>query len=448
MSSRVETFARSDRERRREGWPLVAEDDASGRGAESSAAPPRHDPFEALRFRDFRLLAIGKFVAVVGEQMLGIAIGWELYERTGSAFALGLVGFVQVLPLFLFALPAGHVADQLPRKAIIASAQMLLAAAAFGLAVLSTTVGPLPLVYLCLFAIGVARAFRDPAVSSLMPHTVTPDAFPNAATWSSGAWQLAVIFGPALGGLVIAITHRPAVVYALDAITGAVYLFLVLGIRSRVPKSERETFSFRSFLAGGAFIWRTKVILAAITLDMFAVLLGGATALLPIFAKDILEVGPTGLGWLRAAPSIGAVLVALTIAHRPPFERAGRTLLWAVAGFGAATIVFGLSRSFLLSLAMLAILGGLDQISVIIRGTLLLVQTPDALRGRVAAVHNIFLGASNELGEFESGVAAALFGPVVAVVAGGIGTVLVVTLIATSWPEVRRLGRLTAPAET
>jgi MFS family permease len=411
------------------------------------AAPEKHDPFAALRFRDFRLLAIGKFIAVVGEQMLGVAIGWEIYERTGSAFALGMVGFVQVLPVFLLAMPAGHIADQFRRKAIIAGAQAVLAVSALGLAALSWVAGPLPLVYLCLFGIGTARAFRDPAVSSLLPHTVTPAAFPNAATWSSSAWQLAVIFGPALGGFLIAWTHHPAYVYALDVVAGVTYLLLVVAIRSRVPKMEREAFSLRSFVAGGAFIWRTKVILAALTLDMLAVLLGGATALLPIFAKDILQVGPAGLGWLRAAPSAGAVVVAFVVAHRPPFERAGRALLWAVAGFGAATIVFGLSTSFPLSLAMLALLGGLDQISVIVRGTLLLVRTPDALRGRVAAVHNIFVGASNELGEFESGVAAALVGPVIAVAAGGVGTLLVVAAIALTWPEVRRLGRLSGNSQ-
>ena len=204
----------------------------------------------------------------------------------------------------------------------------------------------------------------------------------------------------------------------------------------------RERLSFESLVAGLTFIRRTKVLLAAITLDMFAVLLGGATALLPVFSTDILHVGPVGLGWLRAAPSIGATLVALVIAHRPPFERAGRTLLWVVAGFGVATVVFGLSWSFPLSLLMLATLGGLDQVSVVIRGTLLLVQTPDALRGRVNAVHNVFVGASNELGEFESGFVAHFVGAVATVAAGGVGTILVVLLIAAIWPEVRRLGRL------
>jgi MFS family permease len=408
----------------------------------------KHDAFAAMRFGDFRLLVSGKFINVVGEQMLGIAIGWELYERTNSAFALGMVGFVQVLPVFLFALLAGHFADQFRPKFIIAITQAVLAAAALGLAYLSIIKGSLWLVYFCLFVIGTARAFLGPAVSSLLPHTVKPQVFPNAATWSSGAWQMAVIFGPALGGLLIGWTHRAAVVYALAVITGAISLFLVLSIKAQVPRTEREALTLRSLAAGTVFIRRTKVILAAITLDMFAVLLGGTTALLPIFARDILRVGPSGLGWLRAAPSIGAILVAVFVARRPPFEKAGRALLWAVAGFGVATIIFGFSTSFPLSLLMLAMLGGFDQISVIIRGTLVLVHTPDELRGRVAAVHNVFVGTSNELGEFESGVAASLLGPAIAVAAGGMGTILVVILIAFVWPEVRRLGRLGEKTES
>jgi MFS family permease len=406
------------------------------------------DAYAAMRFHDFRLLVSGKFINVVGEQMLGIAIGWELYERTNSPLALGLVGFVQVLPVFLFALLAGHVADQFRPKSLITMAQAFLAAAALSLAYLSIIKGPLWLIYVCLFLMGTARAFLGPAVSALLPHTVKPEVFPNAATWSSGAWQLAVIFGPALGGLLIGWTHRAAVVYALAVCTGATSLLLVWSIQAQVPRAERQALTLRSIAAGTVFIRRTKVILAAITLDMFAVLLGGTTALLPIFAKDILRVGPSGLGWLRAAPSIGAVLVTVFVARRAPFERAGRALLWSVAGFGVATIIFGLSTWFPLSLLMLALLGGFDQVSVIIRGTLVLVQTPDELRGRVAAVHNIFVGTSNELGEFESGVAASLFGPVIAVAAGGIGTILVVILIAFAWPEVRRLGRLGEKVES
>jgi MFS family permease len=410
--------------------------------ADTGPLKDHHDPLAALRFRDFRLLVIGKLVGVIGEQMLGVAVGWELYERTRSPLALGFVGLVQVIPVFLFALPAGDTADRYNRKRIVFLMEVLVVAASLGLTYLSSSAGPLPLVYGCLFFFGVARAFKDPASSALVAHAVPPEAFPNAATWNSGAWQLATVMGPALGGLVIGVTHSATPVYALNAVAAAVYVALIAATRIETPSVEREPMSLRSFAAGAEFVWKTKIILAAITLDLFAVLLGGVTALLPIFAKDILGVGPAALGWLRAAPAAGAIVSAAVIAARPPFQKAGKTLLWAVAGFGAATIVFGLSRSFALSLAMLALLGSLDQISVVIRGTLMLVQTPDALRGRVAAVHNVFVGASNELGEFESGVAAAFLGPVLAVAAGGVGTLLVVILAAMIWPEVRRFGKL------
>jgi MFS family permease len=406
----------------------------------------QHDPFAAMRFRDFRRLVTGQLVSVFGEQMVTLAVGYELYERTGDVLTLGMVGLVQVIPIFVLALPAGHIADRFDRRKVVAASQAVGAAAALGLTVLSFQNGPIWPYFLCLFFIGAARAFRNPAASALLPQTVPPDAFSNAATWNSASWQLAVVTGPATAGLLLGVTGSPAVDYGLDVLAGLAYLLLVASLAPAPPRESHEELSLKSLGAGLTFIWRTREILAAITLDMFAVLLGGATALLPVFAKDILHVGPVGLGWLRAAPSIGAVLVAAVIASRPPFRRAGRTLLWVVAGFGAATVVFGLSTSFLLSLAMLALLGGLDQVSVVIRGTLLLVRTPDALRGRVNAVHNMFLGASNELGEFESGVAAAALGPVLAVAGGGVGTVLVVLLIAICWPEVRRLGSL-APSE-
>ena len=414
--------------------------------AADTAAPaiPSHDPYAALRFRDFRLLVAGTFLAIVAEQMLGVAIGWELYERTSSPFALGLIGLVQVVPVVLLALPAGHIADRIDRKRIIVAATLLLALCAFGLALLSLAVGPLALIYACLLGIGVARAFQSPAASSILAQVVPTEHFTNAATWDSGIWQASAIIGPALGGLVIALRQSATAVYAIVAGVMVVVALLFALMRPRPVARSEEELTLGSLLAGARFIWRTKIILAAITLDMFAVLLGGATALLPIFARDILMVGAVGLGWLRAAPALGAVAAAVTIAHRPPFRRAGRTLLLVVAGFGLATIVFGLSRSFALSLLMLALLGALDNISVVIRSTLLLTRTPDEMRGRVNAVHFVFIGISNELGAFESGLAAGLVGTVPAVFLGGIGTVLVVGLVALIWPEVRRLGRLDA----
>lgn len=411
----------------------------------SESVPPpaeRHDPYAALRFRDFRLLAFGRFVASLGEQMVSVAIGWELYERTGSAFALGLVGLVQVLPVIVLALIAGHVADRFDRKRVVFITQLLLGIGSLGLAFLSYTQGSLVLVYGCLLMIGILRAFNNPASSTLLPQTVPPEIFPSAATWSSSAWQFASVMGPALGGLMIGVFHSASEVFLVDAAACMIFVVLVTMIKGRQIARSIEPMTFQSLIAGFSFIRHNKIVLAAITLDLFAVLFGGATALLPVFAKDILQVGPEGLGWLRAAPSIGAVAMVLTIAFLPPFKRAGTTLLIAVIGFGVATIIFGLSQSFILSLLMLVALGALDNISVVIRSTLLLTRTPDEMRGRVGAVNNVFIGASNELGAFESGVAAAALGPVLAVVVGGIGTILVVLSVAHIWPEVRRLGKL------
>jgi MFS family permease len=268
----------------------------------------------------------------------------------------------------------------------------------------------------------------------------------SAVTWNSSGWQLASVAGPALGGLLIAEAGRPAFAYLLAACGALASAGLVTAIRPHAPPRRGEPPSLASLLAGARFIARTKLILATITLDLFAVLLGGATALLPAFAKDILGVGPVGLGWLQAAPSLGALAMAFTLAHRPPLRRAGRALLWAVAGFGAATIVFGLSQNAVLSFAMLALTGAFDNVSIVVRGTLVQVLTPDSMRGRVSAVNAVFIGSSNELGAFESGITAEWFGPVVSVVGGGLGTLLVVVAVMLKWPEVLRLGPL-RPAE-
>jgi MFS family permease len=392
-------------------------------------------------------LLTGRFVASLGDQMLSFAIGWELWLRTHNELALGLVGLVQVIPVILFSLPAGHVADQYNRKRIVLVTQMLLAMCSLGLMLLSLRQGPLALIYLCLFGIGVARAFNGPASSTLLPQTVPPNIFASAATWSSSAWQLASIIGPALAGLLVALLNRVTVIYALDAIAAVTFLVMVALIKGRQLALSRKSATVESLREGIRFIRSTKVILAAITLDMFAVLFGGAVTLLPVYATDILNVGPEGLGLMRAAPSIGALIMAVTLAHLPPFRRAGRTLLLAVTGFGLATIVFGLSKSVWLSVLMLALLGALDNISVVIRSTLLLIRTPDQMRGRTSAVNSIFISASNELGGFESGLAAALFGPVIAVVGGGIGTILVVLAVDRIWPEMRSLTTLEAPEE-
>ncbi len=409
-----------------------------------SELPSRRDPYAAFRHRDFRLLFAGRLITTFGGQMLSFAIGWELWLRTRSTFALGMVGLVQVVPVILLSLPGGHIADQFNRKRIVLVMQVLLAICSLGLAYLSFTTGPILLIYLCLLGIGIARAFYDPAASTLLPQTVPPQVFTNAATWSSSAWQFAAIVGPAVAGIIAALLGRVTIIYILDAFFALTFMLLVTLIRGRKLALAPRTATLDSLMEGWRFIRGTRVILAAITLDMFAVLFGGAVTLLPVYATDILKVGATGLGVLRAAPSIGAILVAFSLTHLPPFRRAGRTLLLAVAGFGVATIVFGLSRNFLLSVLMLGTLGGLDNISVVIRHTLMLTRVPDEMRGRASAVNSIFIGASNELGGFESGAVASLIGAVPSVVVGGIGTLIVVMAIARFFPEMRAMKTLEA----
>jgi MFS family permease len=406
-----------------------------------------HDPYQALRYRNFRLLLIGNFIAALGEQMLTIAIGWELYERTGSAFLLGLVGLAEVSPAIVLSLYAGHVADRFNRKTIIVITQTILIISSIGLTALSFWNGPILLIYGCLLLNGTAATFNGPASATLAAQVVPEEAFENAATWSSSSWQLATVIGPALGGLVIGVFKVATLVYVLNGLAALVFTVMVLPISVKNPRKlpaedAEEVTTFQSLAEGVNFLRRTPVMLAAITLDMFAVLFGGATNLLPIFAKDILQVGPEGLGWLRAAPAVGALIVAFFLAHRHPFRHAGPTLLFAVAGFGLATIIFGLSGTFWLSLLMLAVLGGLDNISVVIRETLSLTRTPNEMRGRVAAINGLFINCSNQLGGFESGLTAQLFGPVLAVVGGGVGTIVVVGAIALIWPQLRQLQTL------
>ncbi len=384
--------------------------------------------------------------------MLQVALGWELYERTHSALALGMVGLVTAIPVILLALPAGHLADKMDRKKIVVGAQVVFVSMSLALAAVSHWAGPIPLIFGILLVRGVGQAYNNPARSALLPRLVPGEVFGNAVTWSSSAFQTAAVVGPAMGGFVIALEHRATAAYVLDATLTFTYLLMLLAIRgdgevqaSATSLKPREKMTLESLVAGMRFVRQTKIVLAALTLDLFAVLLGGATALLPIFAKDILQVGPDGLGWLRAAPSIGALMVMVGIAHRPPMRKTGWTLISAVAGFGICTIVFGLSRSFALSMSMLFLLGGLDGISMIVRATLVQLWTPDEMRGRVSAVNSVFIDMSNELGGFESGALAAAVGPIAAVVSGGIGTIIVVAAVATAWPELRHLGALIPP---
>lgn len=418
---------------------------SQGAGGGVAVSVPR-DPYRALRGRDFRLLLVGVFLGSFGQQMLSVALGWELYERTGSALALGGIGLALILPVIFLSLPAGHVADRYSRKKVMLCGQIAVAVGALGLAALSLTQGPLLPIYGCLIIIGSAQAFNNPASSALVAQVIPPDAYESAITWRSSVGQISAVLGPAAGGFLIWLLGGATWVFVLHAVAALSFALLLSVLRVRVQQTRAAGGrTWRSILEGVQFLWKSQVLLAAITLDLFAVLLGGAVTLLPIFARDILHVGPLGLGWLQGASSIGSVSMALFLAHRPAFTRAGRTLLFAVGAFGLVTIVFGLSRSFILSFATLLCLGALDNISVVIRSTLLLVRTPDALRGRVGAVNSLFIGTSNQLGGFESGLAAQFFGPVAAVVGGGIGTILVVIMVARYWPEMRELRTLREP---
>ncbi len=408
------------------------------------------DPIAALRHRSFRRYLSGRTLLSLGGMMQGVAIGWQIYERTGSAQALGFVGLVQVVPVFLLSLFAGQAVDRFNRRTLILVAVSLHSVVALALAWMSATAVDVKWIYAVLLLSGVARTLHYPANSALIPQIVPLALFPNAVTWGANSFYTAAAIGPSVGGFVIALTGGATAVYLINAVMCACCLAATsLVARPPDPKPSPHARGWDSLAAGVRYVWRTKMILAPITLDMFAVILGGATTLMPIYAKDILGVGPVGLGWLRAAPSIGGVLSAIAIATLPPIQKAGRTILWAVSIFGAGTIVFGLSRNFGLSMAALFVLGAADMFSVVVRQTLIQLMTPDPMRGRVSAVNSMFIGASNELGGFESGITAQWFGPVISVVGGGIGTLLVVLGAAWTWPQLRRFGSLhgAKPAE-
>ncbi len=403
--------------------------------------PADHDPYAALRYRDYRCLLSGGVLSSIATEVQAAAVGWEVYQRTDSPAMLGLTGLVQFLPVLLLALPAGHAADRYSRKHLFQLAQGGAALASLGLAALSLFEGPVSLIFACLLFAGIARSFNGPARSSLLPQVVPVEVIGNAVAWNSSGWQVANVTGPALGGFVLAATQKAAAAYLLAACCSLTCILLLVPIRPRLAARPAGTRTLASLLAGVQFVFRTKPLLAAITLDLFAVLLGGATALLPIYTRDILDVGPVWYGWLRAAPALGAMSMALLLAHRPPLRRPGRALLAAVAAFGLATILFGLSENVVLSFAMLALTGAFDNVSVVVRGTLMQTLTPDEMRGRVAAVNTVFISSSNELGAFESGMTADWFGPVGSVIGGGLGTLVVVGLVMLRWPQLVRLGQ-------
>jgi MFS family permease len=406
--------------------------------------PPSHDPYASLRIRNFRWFITSLLAMTVATQLQAVVVAWQIYELTRDPLSLGLIGLAEAVPFIGIALFAGHVADRGDRFRIslIALAALLLCS----LALLSFTLRPGLIVphrvwpiYAVIFASGIARSFLQPARSALSAELVPRELYPNAVTWRSSAWQLAEVVGPAVGGLVYGFGSARAA-YSLDVALMGVGVLSLARMRHPPRATPLSGESFRESLATGVrFVRSQPVILGALTLDLFSVLFGGAVALLPVFAAEILHVGPEGLGILRAAPAVGAVWMSLVLAHRPPLRRAGRTLLVSVTLFGLCMIGFGLSRNFLLSIGLLAASGMVDTVSVVVRSTLLQVLTPDHLLGRVAAVNAIFIGSSNEIGAFESGTAAKLLGTVPSVVLGGIATLIVVAVTAVKVPELRRL---------
>jgi MFS family permease len=391
------------------------------------------------------LFQIARFLIVGAVEMQAVAVGWQVYDITHRALDLGLVGLAQFLPGILLFLVSGHASDRFERRKVLSvcyagyglCSGLLLFIAQHG----GHSVRP---IYLVLILLGVVRSFNGTASRSILPQLVPEEHFANAVAWNATTFQTATILGPSLGGILYAAFRGPSAVYAGAMIVALGALASMYRIKTRAQTRRREPVSAKTVLAGLSFIWREKLILGAISLDLFAVLLGGAVALLPVYAREILHTGPWGLGLLRTAPGVGAALTAALLAHRPLKGRAGPTLLWSVAGFGICTIIFGISRSLVLSLAALIFLGAADMVSVIIRATLVQLRTPDEMRGRVMAVDMVFIGTSNELGQFESGLTAQWFGTVPAVLLGGVGTLVVIALWAWRFPELRRAGELSA----
>lgn len=376
-----------------------------------------------------------------GFQMLTVAIGWHIYELTGNVLDLGLVGLAEFLPRVLFMLHTGHVADRYDRRHVAALCQTVQGLIAVALVLGSATDNiSREMIFLLAFALGAARSFEMPATQALLPNIVPTELFPRAVAAAASAMQAATIVAPAVGGLLYA--FGSLWVYGPVAVLYAIACCLMLSLSSRQQVLRKERASMDSLLAGIRFIRSRRDILGAISLDLFAVLLGGATALLPVFAKDILLTGPWGLGLLRSAPAVGALAMSFWLARFPIERQVGRIMFTAVGVFGVATIAFGLSTSFWFSLAVLAVLGAADMISMVIRGAFVQLHTPDEMRGRVSAVNGLFIGASNQLGEFESGVTAAWFGTVPAVVMGGVGTLLITGLWIRLFPTLANRDRL------
>jgi MFS family permease len=418
-----------------------------------ASQPTKTGAASAFLSRDFRLYQAARFLVILGAEAQSVAVAWQVYQITHSALDLGYTGLALFFPGLVFVLPAGHVADRYDRRTIILLCYTLqFICTGFLLWFSLHSIQNIWPIYTVLFGIGMGRAFSGPAASAMIPSLVPKEHFVNAITWGATVFQIANMSGPAVGGLLFvlplvgALAHwnGASIVYAFTLTMLAGFLVLVGMIRTRVQRTDKKAVSIDTVLAGLRYVWETKLLLGSISLDLFAVLLGGAVALLPIFATEILHAGPRGLGLLRAMPSVGALAVSLTMVWRPIKGSAGKVMLFCVAAFGAATVVFGLSKTMGLSLIALVIVGASDMVSVVVRSSILQLATPPEMRGRVSAVNFLFIGASNEFGEFESGLTAHWWGAVRAVVIGGIGSMLVTGAASIVFPALRRADKLTA----
>jgi MFS family permease len=403
----------------------------------------------AFAYRDFRRYQLARVMVIMGAEAQAVAVAWQVYEITHRAIDLGYTGLVLFLPGLLFLLPAGHIADRYDRRRVILVCYVLQILCTLTLLIFALQglhkVGP---IFAVLFLIGSGRAFSGPASSALLPHLVASEHFVNAITWGATVFQIANIAGPAVGGLLYTLPFKGQLygapcVFLFTLVTGTCFVALVGSLDVRPGRMEHRAISAEVILAGFRYVWSSKLLLGSISLDLFVVLLGGATALMPIFAHDLLRTGPQGLGALRAAPAVGALAVSIWMTFRPVLRRPGVTMLAGVAVYGAATVVFGLSRSLPLSLATLMVVGASDMISVVIRSSMLQLATPASMRGRVSAVNSLFVGASNELGEFESGVTAQWWGATRAVVAGGLGALAITGTWSVLFPSLRGIDQLT-----
>jgi MFS family permease len=398
----------------------------------------------AFTYPDFSVYQAARFFIVAALEMQSVAVGWQVYEITKRPLDLGLIGLAQFLPGMLLFLVSGHVADRFDRRKLVTLCYCGFALSSGMLWIIAWRASrSVHLIYAVVVLVGVVRAFNAPVSRALLPQLVPEEHFPNAVAWNASIFQAATILGPSIGGFLYAFSRGPSTVYATAMVTALAAVFSTLQIKLQTQARPREPVTWTTVLAGFSYIWTDKLVLGAISLDMFAVLLGGAVALLPVYASEILRTGPWGLGLLRSAPGAGAIVMAIVMAHRPLRRRAGVAMLWSVAGFGVLTIIFGVSRSLTVSLLALLLLGATDMVSVIIRAILVQLATPDEMRGRVNAVDMIFIGVSNELGEFESGLTAHWFGTVPAVVLGGVGTLIVIGIWAWIFPELRNADQIT-----